>query len=590
MSSTQNSALPGRARSLRKPTTVGEHHNKGGGGSESQLPLRGASSTGTGTVSERTLRRAAGVARSSRPLSGVFGGGGDGGGGRTTTTTTGTGAGQVSSASSSSSSTNPNSSRLGRAPSTRQVSVSSASAGNGDIPGTTRLTRAASTRQFPGASSAKSAASPEGLGIAPPRRTGTGTGTTTTIAAEQQPPTPLSRRQTVTESTSRRPTTSGGPIPPPKRTPSTTTTATHSRAKSSVTTLSSSKTLRPPSSTSQTSTSTTSTTTTDRSKPPITRAPPPPPPSPPPPPHKRAPSHPSLSTQPSTPGVGRTRSLKLPQGALAAKTKPEFNTHQQHFSPSKNPQLPKLSAREILAPPSPSKLPANLAISAETARLQTELLQLSLLHQSAEETKLQWEGSAYERLRGRFGVLAGLEKEVVKLEGRRGEDDRAKELLDWGGGKGLEGRVRVLDEVLGKVWGLTENGGRYSRVVARFGKWLGQAEEVMVAREKGEWGLVEGIGREWKEEIGSISRKVHAVSQELYGVLDGREAGEAGGLGRVLNGVKDLIGGMVEEIEIMEVVEREVREQEMEWVRRVNREGDEGVETRRRAGAVWRAF
>lgn len=33
-----------------------------------------------------------------------------------------------------------------------------------------------------------------------------------------------------------------------------------------------------------------------------------------------------------------------------------------------------------------------------------------------------------------------------------------------------------------------------------------------------------------------------------------------GELGRVLNGVKDLMGGMVEEIEIMEVVEREVRE------------------------------
>lgn len=34
----------------------------------------------------------------------------------------------------------------------------------------------------------------------------------------------------------------------------------------------------------------------------------------------------------------------------------------------------------------------------------------------------------------------------------------------------------------------------------------------MVVREKGEWGLVEGIGWEWKEEIGSISRKVYVVS------------------------------------------------------------------------------
>ncbi|KAK0666012.1 hypothetical protein QBC41DRAFT_367215 [Cercophora samala] len=609
MSSLPSNAALGRARSLRKPTTRSDTAADGndqingvgvGGASQqrstspSRLPVKGLSlATGTG---ERTLRRAVGEVRGSRPLSAVFAGG------RAVSTTTGssaTGAGvrQVSSAG-----TNPG---LGRAPSTRQVSVSSASTTNGETgsgtgSGTTRLTRAASIRQLSGAASGRSGS--EGSGVAPPRRAGTTTAT-------GEPPTPLSRRPTVTEATttttttgsSRRPTTSSGL--PPKRTAST----AHSRAKSSVTALSSTTILRPPSATSQTSTATsTSTEKNDRSKPPITRggvAPPPPPA-----PHKRAPSHPISGTQPSpsTPGVSRAKSLRLegPGGVVKAAVmkKPEFNTHQQHFSPLKNPGLAKPLTSAILAPPSPSKLPANVAISAETARLQTELLQLSLLHQAAGETRQQWEGSAYEKLKERFDGLVGQEEEVLKLENRNVESIAVKELLQWGGGKRLEERVRVLDEVLGVVWALTEpgteqrKGGRYLRVVGQFEKWLGKAEETLAARRTGggaeAGGLVEEIGREWKEELGGVSRKVHAARQDLHSILEGYELGddkEKTSLGRVLTGVKDLVEGMVSEIEIMEVVEKEVREQEMEWVRRVNRV-DEGVETKRRAGAVWRAF
>ncbi|KAK4175225.1 hypothetical protein QBC36DRAFT_379515 [Triangularia setosa] len=612
MSSSQSSAL-NRARSLRKPTTrsdMADHNNVPSSPSQqrstspSRLPVKPPSSTstttGTGPVSERTLRRAVGEVRGSRPLSGVFG-----------RMTSGSSTASTTAARQPSSSTNPDSStvssRLGRTPSIRQVSSASANPDSSTTPGTNRLTRAASIRQSL-TTSARSGVSDTGSSIAPPRRSAT----TTT-----EQPTSLSRRPTFTEATansttSRRPTTSSGL--PPRRIPSTTTTTTtpgsHSRAKSSVTTLTTTTILRPPSSTSQNSTATsTSTDRNDRSKPPITRSTAAGPS------HKRAPSHPipNSSIQPSTPGSGisRTKSLKLEGpggvGVVKARVKPEFTTHQQHFSPLKNPGLAKPLTSAILAPPSPSKLPGNVAISAETARLQTELLQLSLLHSSAGEVKRQWEDSAYNKLREKFERVVEQEKEVLKLENRSVESKAVKELLDWGKGRGgLEERVRVLDEVLGSIWALTEpythnhKGGRYIRLVKQFERWLNGAEQILSSRARGETEgeeLIAGIGQDWKEEIGSLSRKIHSIRQDLYGVLEGHETkgdGDGKNLRRVLTGTRELVEGMVQEVEIMEVVEGEVREREMEWVRGVNRAdeggGGAGLEKKRRAGAVWRAF
>ncbi|KAK4196486.1 hypothetical protein QBC40DRAFT_313347 [Triangularia verruculosa] len=585
MSSSQNSAALGRARSLRKPTTRSDtaatDQNNGSSQqqntSPSRLPAK-PSATGTGTG---TLRRAAGEVRGSRPLSGVFGRGTSG----STTSSAGVGGRQVST------STNPDSStRLARAPSIRQASSASTNTESSTASGTSRLTRAASIRQL-STSSAKSgvSATSEGSSIAPPRRP--------TVTTAEQQPTPLSRRPTVSESTStssRRPTTSSGV--PPRRIPSTATPISHSRAKSSVTALTNTTILRPPSSTSQASTATsTSTERTDRSKPPTTRSTAAPL-------HKRAPSHPTTTTtkgNQSTPGmIARTRSLKL-SGPSATNVKPDFSTHQQHFSPLKNPHLSKPLTSAILAPPSPSKLTGNIAISAETARLQTELLQLSLLHASAGSVKVQWEESAYKQLQARFHEVVELEGDVLKLENRVGEGNAVRELVEWGRG-GLEERVRVLDQVIGLVWVMTEpccdnnKGGRYVRVVRQFERWLGRVEGVMAGR--GEDGkeeeLVGEIGGDWKEEVGGLRRKVNAIRRDLDGIVNLEGNGEEqGNLGRVLRGVKELVEGVVSEIGVMEGVEREVREREMEWVRGFNRREEEEGEVRRRpAGAVWRAF
>ncbi|KAG7290471.1 hypothetical protein NEMBOFW57_000473 [Staphylotrichum longicolle] len=171
-----------------------------------------------------------------------------------------------------------------------------------------------------------------------------------------------------------------------------------------------------------------------------------------------------------------------------------------------------------------SSLPANVALSAETARLQTELLQLSLLHRRAHHVLGEWAGDARAKLRGRWDAL-----------------DAA---------------------------------------------WKGEC--AALARRLDEW-------RRKLRELGDVPAPAPApgpgpASAVAGGDGDGVEA-EASALARILGGCRALVHGMLEELEVMEQIEREAAAAEMRWVREMNRKGlGARDEDGRRAGAIWRAF
>ena len=104
-----------------------------------------------------------------------------------------------------------------------------------------------------------------------------------------------------------------------------------------------------------------------------------------------------------------------PTHAESQTTRPAFSTLQQHFSPAKN-LAPKPHPATFFAPPSPSKLPSNIAISAETAKLQNELLQLHLLHKNVVQTENEWRSSAKKKLGARFQSVVESNKDLVALE------------------------------------------------------------------------------------------------------------------------------------------------------------------------------
>ncbi|KAK4185338.1 hypothetical protein QBC35DRAFT_503868 [Podospora australis] len=594
---TSNNVPLSRMRSLRKPTTRttesgsegGNGNGSGGQTSPSRLPARGiaTASSSRAIASTPTATAGAGAGRTSRPVSGVFSS-------RmtplpparpqqqedehaATTTTTRTRTTTTTAATSTT--------RQTRAASIRQTQQPD------DAAPTSRLTRAASIWQPTKPDDvAASASSTTRLNRAPSIRQ------VSTSSSTVSSSTPSSRRPTTSSGVSSR--TTGSRIASTSSSSTTSGAAGHARAKSSVTTLSSTTILRPPSQGSVASATTTSSvekvgpsSSSDRSKPPITRSskaaaatq------------HKRIPSTSSNTTRPPP---------------ILPKTKPEFNTHQQHFSPLKS-LAPKPLTATFLAPPSPSKLPANQAISAETSRLQTELLQLHLLHRDAVFVTREWEHSARTQLGERFSQIVQADALAREAENSLSEDATVKALLRYlGPPPELESKIQFLDGTLQDIWALTEPGsGKHSRLMKRFDKWLLRAEDIISARRSGEQSS-ELIGKFLGEVVDEdsffvIKRKVEEMYRGLkeHGLdfipedekkeeEDGEErtVEEEEGLGSILKGVNALVKNMLAELGAVEDIQREVSKEETKWVREMNRAGEAEEEEKRRAGAIWRVL
>ncbi|KAH9898884.1 hypothetical protein F4778DRAFT_741412 [Xylariomycetidae sp. FL2044] len=380
-----------------------------------------------------------------------------------------------------------------------------------------------------------------------------------------------------------RPRSSGGP---PTATASKERQFGHSRAKSTVTNLTAATTLRPLSHISSSTVSTSSGSTTPTSatfSKPQTRSQT----------HARSQSH-------SQSAASITQPLQQQQPH-----RPAFNTNQQHYSPAKS-SAPKPLTSTFLAPPSPSKQPTNIAISAETSRLQTELLQLSLMHRDAAAVEAQWHASARQKLGARFRRLAGENAELARRERGEVEDRNIGALIRWGEGEGrllLEERVQTLDQVLSGVWALGEPGGRYQRVARGFEAWAAQMAEIVRAQRAGDVErLMDGddevvflseLDRGWKAECAGLLRKLDGWRRMLRGLGDVEEEEETSanddvdrggtthqqprsGLSRMLEGCRHLVDDMHAELSVMEQIERDAARAESAWIEKMNEDlGDD---------------
>ncbi|RYP69236.1 hypothetical protein DL771_006204 [Monosporascus sp. 5C6A] len=358
--------------------------------------------------------------------------------------------------------------------------------------------------------------------------------------------------------------------------------AGHSRAKSTVTSLTAATTLRPASTQGSSTTASTSTPASNSMIPSAT------------------------STRPQTRSQTHARTQSNP--SQPAQNRPAFNTLQQHYSPAKS-LAPKPLTSAFLAPPTPSKLPANVAISAETARLQTELLQLSLMHRDAAAVDAEWRASAKQKLGDRFARLAEENARLAQDERERAEGRNAAALARWadvgenGPGKaggvgvgvgvgGLGEKVQLLDEVLNGVWSLGEPGGRYARVVRAFEAWAERMADILAAQRSGDVGALVGAdGGEvmflseldcgWKGECAGLARKLDGWRASLGDLLGGGggvleeppdEEGQRSGLARMLEGCRSLVHDMLAELGVMEQIWRDATAAENEWIERMNGE------------------
>lgn len=194
---------------------------------------------------------------------------------------------------------------------------------------------------------------------------------------------------------------------------------------------------------------------------------------------------------------------------------------------------------------------------------------------------------------------------VARLEAEAVEEENARALLAWGAG--LEGKMQPLDAVVCGLWGLVqEPGGRWGKVTRRFERWLGRVEEARGERERMD-GATAVVGVErvlvgemdgaWRDECGGLARRLSEMRRGLEGLgvegVIGEEEEDAGGqssLVRMVGASRVLVAGMLEELQVMDSIEKEVVEEERRWVSEVNREMDREEPTTRRAGAIWRVL
>lgn len=302
---------------------------------------------------------------------------------------------------------------------------------------------------------------------------------------------------------------------------------------------------------------------------------------------------------------------------------------QQRLSPGKtNSPRPLITQHEQQPPLSPSKLPANVAASAETARLQAELLQLHLLHRDAGVVQAQWNASAKARLGERFHKLRDAHRALTDREAAEVEGDNVAALQCWGGIPGggremsLDGRIQALDAVVSGVWTLSEPGGKYARVVRRFERWVERVMDLEEARDSGAIGLsasgaaaadrhsfgnstnsgggggssmedalfLQDLDQTWTDDCASMTRKLEGWQDRLEHCMRGGGGREPGGdrssLARMLDGAGSLAGDMLAELGAMEEIRQAALAREQDWIEAMNRDDDENDTPR--AGAVWR--
>ncbi|KAI9707440.1 MAG: hypothetical protein M1836_000401 [Candelina mexicana] len=250
-----------------------------------------------------------------------------------------------------------------------------------------------------------------------------------------------------------------------------------------------------------------------------------------------------------------------------ASTKPAFSALQQHFSPKKPTRLPASS----WVPPSLLKQSSNIPMLAPIFRLQTELLQLHLMHMSSATVQRQWEDSAELNLRQHFeDVRATHWKSHIARQKAQGRIN-IEALKDWhkhNTGLGSSEKIQILGSSVQDIYGTVDVNGRLAQLVKTFTRWIDTVQRIWQARSDQRVGqidleIVEGLGEDWKADCVTISRKMYTYlksSERLPIPVDGSS------LATIMKVSLSLGASVIEELDIMQTIERQIVKDETAWV------------------------
>jgi hypothetical protein len=245
--------------------------------------------------------------------------------------------------------------------------------------------------------------------------------------------------------------------------------------------------------------------------------------------------------------------------------RPAFSTLQQHFTPRKTSKAPTSTFLHPGPAPGAGHLPP------EITSLQSELLQLHLLHASSAEVTQQWHLDARRCLHKKFEEVASFYRAMLQSERAGQEQKNLQALVEWSRGSssvGLVEYIQILSGPLHELPSLLGAGGRYERLIGEFEHWISRVEHLSSRRltstlNDGNLDSVEGLGDSWKAENAALIRKVTSFARDLDQV---QHPSEGSSIASIVDTCKALLNGLSEELHVIQAIEAAVVAKEKEWV------------------------
>ncbi|KAH2128697.1 hypothetical protein KXW42_009321 [Aspergillus fumigatus] len=271
---------------------------------------------------------------------------------------------------------------------------------------------------------------------------------------------------------------------------------------------------------------------------------------------RRSDSESSGSTPMTTPG-------------LAAGTRPsgQFTTYQQQFSPRKVVRPAASSVASASAHGEDSLIPTSWP---EIAALQTELLQLSLLHSSSLQQMAALEAESEEQLQTKYDAVAKTYRAMVGEEKKRQRLLNGQALNRWlenasehGGRPNFAAQIQAFSQLVQEVCDLTDSlEGKYTMLVQKFEEWFRKVqaiESMRLHRQQGDANhvvFIDPLDRVWKDEVHVMIVKLEQGLRQLQSLditdYDGPEPALAdAALVRTAKGLDVMIASMVDELKVI---------------------------------------
>ena len=246
--------------------------------------------------------------------------------------------------------------------------------------------------------------------------------------------------------------------------------------------------------------------------------------------------------------------------------RPAFSTLQQHFTPRK---APKALTSSFLAPPRNTNRPSQVLPNG-TARLQQELIQLTLLHCESSTVYNQWEQSAEEWFRHRLEDLGVKYDEIHKISSRSQRHLNQLALIEWVDGcssVGIAERMQLLSQCFHEIYTMTGPGSKYMRTMDMFESWLSVTLDARETRSHSgkdqSADFISEIDTSWYDEVQLLLRKLQSCFRHLQN-LGAAKPGSA--LHQLLVCLRRIVLNALEELNLVKAIHEDISKNEILWI------------------------